>query len=174
MNQYLFLILITLTPIFELRGSIPLAILEYGMNPVPAYILAVGVNALVPVFVYIFLATFHKLFMKWTWYEKLFTRFIEKSRHKLHDKVEKYGFLGITLFVAIPLPITGAYTGTVGAWILGVGKRKTIFAVFLGVMIAGLIVTAISLLIQGAMGDSSEHLSGFLEFLRRLFIKELH
>jgi uncharacterized membrane protein len=57
--------------------------------------------------------------------------------------VEKWGWLGIAVFVAIPLPITGAWTGTIGAWVLGVSKKRTMIAVTLGVIIAGVIVTAV-------------------------------
>jgi uncharacterized membrane protein len=57
--------------------------------------------------------------------------------------VEKYGYAGLALFVAIPLPITGAYTGTLGAWILGMNRRKTMLAVLGGVIIAGVIVATV-------------------------------
>jgi uncharacterized membrane protein len=57
--------------------------------------------------------------------------------------VEKWGWAGVTVFVAIPFPLTGAWTGTLGAWVLGLSRRRTLFAVILGVMIAGCIVTAV-------------------------------
>jgi uncharacterized membrane protein len=76
----------------------------------------------------------------------LFDRIVERSRRKVHAKVEKYGYAGLILFVAIPLPITGAYTGTLGAWILGMDRRKTVLAVFGGVIIAGIIVATVSIL----------------------------
>jgi uncharacterized membrane protein len=80
------------------------------------------------------------------WYQKIFDRFVERTRQKLRKGVEKWGFLGVTLFVAIPLPVTGAWTGTIGAWVLGLSKRKTLLAVILGVIIAGAVVTAVMLL----------------------------
>ena len=78
------------------------------------------------------------------WYEKVFGRLIESVRKKVAAKISKYGYLGILMFVAIPLPITGAYTGTLGAWILGLEKKKTFLAVAAGVVIAGVIVSVIS------------------------------
>ena len=78
------------------------------------------------------------------WYNKIFDRFVEKTRHKVEDKINRFGYLGIALFVAIPLPITGAWTGTLGAWIFGLKKRKTILAVILGVTISGFIVSMIT------------------------------
>ena len=65
--------------------------------------------------------------------------------------VERYGYLGIMLFVAIPLPITGAWTGTLGAWILGMDRRKSILAVAAGVVIAGVIVSLVVGLGIGAL-----------------------
>jgi uncharacterized membrane protein len=137
--------ILSLMPVSELRGAIPYAIAK-GIPPVFAYLYCVAFNSLVgPVF-YIFISTLHKVFVRFSWYNKFFDHFISKARNKIKDKVARYGYVGILLFVAIPLPITGAYTGTMGAWILGMQKRKTIPAVIAGVLIAGIIVTIISYL----------------------------
>jgi len=80
------------------------------------------------------------------WYKNFFERFIERARIKLHKKVERWGWLGIAVFVAIPLPLTGAWTGTLGAWVLGLSKRKTMLAVLLGVLTSGVVVTSMVLL----------------------------
>jgi uncharacterized membrane protein len=138
-------------PISELRGAIPFAI----VNGIPwywAYLFAVIINAMVAPGCWIFLATAHKLFYGASpekgirWYKNFFDRFVEKARDKISVKLEKWGWLGITVFVAIPLPITGAWTGTLGAWILGVSKKRTMAAVIAGVVIAGAIVTAVFVL----------------------------
>jgi uncharacterized membrane protein len=145
-------------PISELRGGIPFAI----ANGVPwywAYPFAVLVNALVAPACWIFLSTLHKLFLRMKWYQKFFDRFVERAREKLRSVVEKWGWLGIAVFVAIPLPVTGAWTGTLGAWVLGLSKRRTMLAVILGVACAGAIVTAVVIL--GAQAFS-------------LFVKQVH
>jgi uncharacterized membrane protein len=85
-----------------------------------------------------------------TWYRVLFDRFVNRARKKLEKGVEKWGALGVAVFVAIPLPMTGAWTGTLGAWVLGLPKRKTLPAVILGVTVAGGIVTAVMFLGRGA------------------------
>ncbi|HIB85266.1 MAG TPA: ligand-binding protein SH3, partial [Chromatiaceae bacterium] len=59
--------------------------------------------------------------------------------------IDKYGFWGLMVFVMIPLPVTGAYTGSFAAWIFGVKRRKAFLAVSLGVLIAGVIVTTVVL-----------------------------
>ena len=132
-------------PISELRGAIPFAV----ANGVPWYIAypyAAALNALVAPACWIFLSTLHKLFLKMAWYGRFFNRFVERAREKLRGGVEKWGWIGIAVFVAIPLPVTGAWTGTLGAWVLGVGKRRTMVAVILGVFCAGAIVTAVTIL----------------------------
>jgi len=135
-------IALCLLPISELRGGLPFAL----SNEIPlplAYLICVGANALVSPLVYLFLSSLHKLLERWQPYRRLFERLVERARRRVHAKVEKYGYAGLILFVAIPLPITGAYTGTLGAWILGMDRRKTILAVFVGVIIAGIIVAAV-------------------------------
>ena len=132
-------------PISELRGAIPFAV----ANGVPwyiAYAMAASLNALVAPACWIFLSTLHRVFLKMAWYKNFFARFVERARNKLHEKVERWGWMGIAVFVAIPLPITGAWTGTLGAWVLGLSKRKTMLAVILGVITAGVVVTAVVLL----------------------------
>ena len=145
MNIYFWVIFLSFLPISELRGAIPFAI----ANQVPwhiAFAVAVTCNALVAPACWIFLSTLHKLFLKMNWYSRFFDRFIERARNKLHEKVERWGWLGIAIFVAIPLPMTGAWTGTLGAWVLGLSKRKTMLAVIIGVITAGIIVTSVVLL----------------------------
>ncbi|HAP43697.1 MAG: ligand-binding protein SH3 [Spirochaetes bacterium GWD1_61_31] len=135
-------IILALLPIFELRGAIPYAVLN-GM-PLPlAAVTAFAANALVAPLVLIFLETFHRIFYRWRWYAKLFDRVVARTRQKIHAGIEKYGYWGILLFVAIPLPFTGAWTGTLGAWLFGLGKRKTILAATCGVAIAALIVSLV-------------------------------
>ncbi|MDR2258528.1 MAG: small multi-drug export protein [Treponema sp.] len=137
-------------PISELRGAIPFAIAQ-GIPWYAAYPYAAALNALVAPVCWVFLSTLHRLFLKLAWYEKIFNRFVERAREKLRGRVEKWGWLGVAVFVAIPLPVTGAWTGTLGAWMLGIPRRKTLPAVILGVIAAGAIVTSVMLLGIGAL-----------------------
>lgn len=150
-HVFLWTALLAALPISELRGAIPFAIYQ-GVPWYFAYIFAAFINALVAPVCWIFLSTLHKLFLKMNWYKQFFNRFVERARLKLHEKVEKWGWLGITIFVAIPLPATGAWTGTLGAWILGLSKRRTIPAVILGVLISGAVVTTVVILGVNALG----------------------
>ena len=139
---YLLTILLGLLPISELRGAIPFAY----FNGVPLWISAViGIlsNALVPFIGFTFLGSLHKLLDKWPFYHRLFEKTVARARGKVGEKVHKYGLLGLMLFVAIPLPITGAWTGTLGAWVLGLNPRKCMPYILLGVLISGIIVTTV-------------------------------
>jgi len=154
MNTFTVLLItavLSFMPISELRGAIPFAV----ANNIPWYFafpFSVLMNAMVAPFCWLFLATVHKLLYGTEpekgirWYKNLFDCFVERARRKLSGGMEKWGWLGIALFVAVPLPITGAWTGTLGAWVLGVSKRRTMAAVILGVIIAGIIVTAVVIL----------------------------
>ena len=135
-------VLLSFLPISELRGGIPFAIAS-GLPWYWAYPFSAAFNALVAPACWLFLSTLHKGLFIMDWYRNLFNRFVERARVKLHKGIHIWGWLGIAAFVAIPLPITGAWTGTLGAWVLGIGKGKTMIAVLLGVMAAGAIVTAV-------------------------------
>ena len=141
-GTYLLTILLGLLPISELRGAIPFAY----FNGVPLWLSAViGIlsNALVPFIGFTFLGSLHKLLDKWPFYHRLFEKTVARARGKVGEKVHKYGLLGLMLFVAIPLPITGAWTGTLGAWVLGLNPKKCMPFILLGVLISGIIVTTV-------------------------------
>ena len=139
---YFWIAFLSFLPISELRGAIPFAIAN-GMPWCAAYAMAVFFNALIAPACWIFLSTLHKLFLKMNWYSRFFVRFIGRARDKLSSKVERWGWLGVAVFVAIPLPLTGAWTGTLCAWVLGLSRRKTMLAVIMGVLVSGAIVTAV-------------------------------
>ena len=134
---------LSIAPISELRGAIPFALAK-GMPVVWAYLFCVTMNFLASILVLIFLNTFHRLFYHISLYRRFFDSFIEKARRKVGAELDKYGTWGLTVFVAIPLPVTGAITGTLGAWVLGMKKRQILPAVLAGVAIAGIIVSVIA------------------------------
>lgn len=135
--------LLSIAPISELRGAIPFALAK-GMPVVWAYLFCVAMNFLASILVLIFLNTLHRLFYHISLYRRFFDSFIERARRKVGPNLDKYGTWGLTVFVAIPLPVTGAITGTLGAWVLGMKKRQILPAVLAGVAIAGIIVSVIA------------------------------
>jgi len=125
-------------PVFELRGAIPLGV-SLGMPLASLYFLALLGN-LIPVLplLLFFKYFFHHLenikflgkFFKW-WFRRV------ERKSKL---VERWGFWGLVLFVAIPMPVTGAWTGTVAATLFEIRMRKAFLAILIGVAIAGIVV----------------------------------
>ncbi len=140
----LYAAILSILPIAELRGGIPYAV-GSGVDIVTAFIVCVAANMLVPAIVYVFLETLHKLLYKITVYQKVFDKFIERTRKKAEKNIGRYGYWGVMLFVAIPLPITGAYNGTLAAWLMRLNKRKSYLYLVLGVVIAGIIVSVATL-----------------------------
>lgn len=167
MEEILKAIGISMLPIAELRGGIPYALLN-DVNPFVAYLICCLANCIAFPFVYLFLGIFHKRFLKWNWYESLFDKFVARTRKKLDSTIEKWGFWGLMIFVMIPLPITGAYTGSFAAWLFNIKKREAFLAITLGIFIAGIIVSAIVLLGQKYLPEN------VFEFLIGLFTKNLN
>ncbi len=144
LQHLLYLIVITFVPGVELRGAIPLAITVYKMSPISAFLIITSVNILIiPV---VFLLWDLALFLARK--IKFIDTYLKKLDARSRSVIEKYGFWGLTLFVAVPLPGTGAYTGAFIAEIFGMEKKKAFWATALGVLIAGIVVT---LLTTGAL-----------------------
>lgn len=145
MDKLIYVVFLSMLPISELRGAIPLGI-KLGYNPLLIFFLAVVFNSAIVFLLYFFLDFFHEKFMKFRFYNKIFSKYIKRSRRKLEKYVgtEKEAF-GIYLLTAIPLPMTGAYTATVLSWFFGIKKRKAVRAIVLGVLTAGVIITFLSL-----------------------------
>jgi len=140
-REIAWVLLATISPISELRGGIPLGI-SLGLDPLFTFFVAIIANALIFFPVFFALRLFYdKLLFR----IPLFNKYLDNLRKRGKPKVEKYGFWGLILFVAIPLPVTGAYTGTILAWLLGMDWRKAFPAVGLGVVVAGGIVLLITL-----------------------------
>jgi uncharacterized membrane protein len=138
-------VLVTVSPISELRGGIPLGI-SMGLDPWFTFFVAIVANALIFFPVFFALRLFYDKFL---FRIPLFGRYLTSLRKRGKPIVDKYGFWGLLLFVAVPLPLTGAYTGTILAWLLDVGWKKAFPAVGAGVIVAGVIVFLITLGVTG-------------------------
>lgn len=154
--------LFSMIPIFELRGAIPYAVMFHDIHPAAAYAIAVVGNMLPVPFIYLFA----RKILLWGKDKKYIGKFFtfclnkgEKGGQKLQKKGGRGLFIALMLFVGIPLPVTGAWTGTLAASILDMDFKKCMLAVFCGVLIAGVIVSLVVL--------------GPLSFLQSIFIKEV-
>ncbi len=144
MDKIFKLIFFAFIPISELRGAIPYGYFV-GVSIYLVVPLAIIMNILASLFAFLFLDTLHSLFLKIRLYNKIFNHFSERALKKVGDKFEKYEYWGLMLFVAIPLPITGAWTGTLGAWLLELDRKKAILFICFGVLISATIVTIVVL-----------------------------
>ena len=149
---------ITLLPAFELRASIPVGILEgrldlpfgmaiEGMGLPWLFVFAVCVvsNAILGIVLYPILNRFMHLLERIPFVGRFWEGFVARAQRRIHPYVERWGAIGVAFFVAIPLPGSGSYTGAVGAYVLGMSYRRFILANTLGVLLAGIAVTAIVL-----------------------------
>ncbi len=143
LNPFFYTMLMGATPIVELRGAIPLG-LGLGLDPVTCYIAAVVGNCIPIPFIILFIEHI------FAWMRKTNAKFaaiVEKMEKKADDNkevVEKYALWGLVILVAIPLPGTGAWTGSLVAAMMNIPLRKSGPACALGVLIAGVIVMAVS------------------------------
>lgn len=143
---FLFYIFVSFLPIIELRGGMPLAVNHAIQNNISislAFSLVILINIFAIFFIFFFLDKLNHLVLRNKFYKKFFNFYVEKMQKKV-DKFEKqysaFGFLALAIFVAIPLPGTGAWTGTFIAWILGLDRKKSILSISAGVLVAGILV----------------------------------
>jgi uncharacterized membrane protein len=143
----LIVFLISMTPVSELRGAIPLALTLYHLPWWKAFLISVIGNILIILPVIIFLEKSSELLMrKSKVLNSFFNWLFERTRKKISKSYDKYRNLALLIFVAIPLPMTGAWTGSVAAYLLGLSKKEAFIYIGLGVVGAGIIVTLTTLL----------------------------
>jgi len=153
MKNYILVFLISMVPLIELRGAVPFAV-ALDMPILPSYIIAV-VGNMIPV---PFIFFFARKLLEWgkdkRYIGSFFTWCLEKGEkggRKLTSKAGRGTFLALLLFVGIPLPGTGAWTGTLAASILNLDFKKSIAAVMCGVILAGIIMLLTSYGVVGAI-----------------------
>lgn len=143
-------IIVAMMPVTELRGAIPLALAPvelggYGMSVPEAYILAAAGNMIPVIPLLLFLEPVSNFLRRWKAWDLFFTWLFTRTHRNHNERFEKYGTLALTIFVAIPLPVTGAWTGCAAAFVFGIRFKHALAAIFLGVLISGIIVTVVSL-----------------------------
>ena len=147
MQKYLICFFVSMIPLIELRGGVPIAV-GLGLDYLPALAICVLGNMIPVPFIYFFARKVLLWGCDKKYIGKFFTYCIEKGERggkKLEETAGRRGlFIALMLFVGIPLPGTGAWTGTLAASFLNMKAKDTIFAVVFGVILAGLIMGAAS------------------------------
>ena len=146
-KDYLWVFLISMVPLIELRGAIPVSQIR-GLPIVPSYVISIIGNMLPVPFIYLFARKVLLWGADKPIIGKCFSWCLEKGEkggQKLQAKAGRGLFLALLLFVGIPVPGTGAWTGTLAASILDMDFKSTTAAVMLGVLLAGVIMMVLSL-----------------------------
>jgi uncharacterized membrane protein len=147
------LTVITLIPALELRASIPFGIFGNARWGIPAGVLdwpgvvlvCVASNIVLGWVVFLAMGPAMRLMDRFPWFARKAEPWLDRARRKLHPYVEKYGTIGVALFIGVPLPGSGVYTGAVGSYLIGMSRRNFAVANVLGVIIAGAAVSAVCL-----------------------------
>lgn len=169
-KSIIILVATTLIPGLELRASIPVGFFASDIREALGIAGVVGVcliaNILLGMVVFSLMRFAEFILRKWHWFDSKVWPRLEQRREKLRPLVEKYGVWGVAVFIGVPLPGTGAYTGAMGAYLLRLNQQRFWLANALGVTIAAIAVTAICLFIDaGVVAEDS--------FIRRLFLKDV-
>lgn len=142
--KYLITFLISMVPVIELRGAIPIALAK-DIEPWVAFMLAVFGNMLPVPFILLFVRSVFQWMKKYEKLGRIVTKLEARAESK-SESVRKYELVGLCILVAIPLPGTGAWTGALVAALMKMRIRRALPTIFVGVVIAGVIVTLVSVL----------------------------
>ena len=138
--EWLQVFIVSMIPIAELRGAIPLGLLN-GMHWWEVYIIAVIGNILPVPFILKLLYPIEKFLRKWKKWDAFFSWLFEHTRKRTEERIKKLESIGLILFVATPLPVTGAWTGSLAAYLFNLEFKRSLLCIIIGVLIAGVIVT---------------------------------
>lgn len=147
MNDWVYIFVISMLPWIELRGGIPYGILKAGFNPVWVTLVAIAANVAIiyPAFVFL------DWFFHWLDRIPFMSRIIKKTHDKAKPYVDKYGMLGLGVFVAVPLPGTGAYAGSLAAHLFGIKNKAAFVSIAAGVIVAGIAVLIVTLFFRESL-----------------------
>ena len=140
----LILIGLTMLPFLELRASIPYGVLATDIPVAQVFVICVLANIALAPLLWLFVNYVMHLFLKIKFIDRIYQRIVTRTQKRVQPYVEKYGLLGLSLFIGVPLPGSGVYSGALGAYLLGYDFKNYLRAAVVGVLIAGIVVTLIS------------------------------
>ena len=146
--EEILVMLIAAMPVSKLRGAIPFAQVILGMSSGTAFFWSILGNILAAVLLLKYLGPLSDFLSRNCVYCQQFFNWLFARTRRKSDPILRYGFLGLLLIVAIPLPATGVWTGSIAAWLLGLPIGKSLIAVIGGILIAGVLV---SLAVNGTL-----------------------
>jgi uncharacterized membrane protein len=146
------LALLTFVPLLELRASIPYGILVLKENWMIVYIVCILSNIILGLLVYFVIDYVIRFATRFPALDRLYRYYLVRTQKSIEKYVDRYGELGVAVFIGIPLPMSGVYSGSLAAYIIGLKYKKFILADIIGVLIAGTIVTIVVLSGSSALG----------------------
>jgi len=144
---------LSMLPLTELRAAIPIGLKVYNLPVLTTWIFAVLGNALPTVFILFFMPRLHDWFIKQKFFGNVVKKKLLKAEKAFSGNFAKYGAIALILFVGIPLPMTGAWTGSLAAFIFKIPFKKAFPLIFAGICVAATFVTALTLFAGGAFNS---------------------
>lgn len=149
-EELILAMIISATPL-EMKTGIPWAVLQQNINPLYAYLFCSLANVMAFPITIAFFEFLHSRLYTYRGYKHFSIKMARRAKNKTGDLVRKHGFWGIMVFVLIPLPLTGAYMGSIAAWIFQLPRQKAFASVAIGIMISGILVTLFTVAAQSGV-----------------------
>jgi uncharacterized membrane protein len=145
LKEIIWVVVWTILPITELRASIPLGILKYNLSPWVVVATAIIANIIIGIVIYLLLGKIVLLLQRFPKLKRFYDKTVIRIQKKISKPVEKWGWIALAVFIGIPLPGSGVYSGAIAAEVVGIDLKRFVWAAIIGVLIAAAIVTAIVL-----------------------------
>jgi uncharacterized membrane protein len=133
-----------MVPWWEGRYAIPYAMIKFGWQWWQAFPIAVIGNILPIPFILLFFGRVEKFLRRYKFWTKIMDWLFERTRKKADAKIQRYEYIGLIAFVAVPIPFTGAWTGALIAYLFGLNFSKSVISIFIGIVIAALIMVILT------------------------------
>lgn len=145
--------LLGMSPILEIRGALPIALFNYHLSVFNAFLFAFLGNIFIALIILLFLEKITNFLIKYNFFKRIIDWFFLRTRKNHEASFEKWRDFALFLFVAIPLPLTGAWTGAVCAFLFGIPLKRSFPLISAGVLAAGIIVLILSLQLKMVFVD---------------------
>jgi len=144
--EYFQVFFLSILPISEVRGAIPYGIVALKLRALPVFLISLLGNLIVSFFlIFIWEILFLFLSSRFKLFKKFFEWLFDKTRKRFSPYYRKWQDIGLCFFVAIPLPFTGAWTGSLAAFLFGIKRKEALISISFGVLIASILILALTL-----------------------------
>ncbi len=143
--------LLSMIPITELRAAVPIGLEVYQLSIAQTFIISVLGNMIPTIFILLLLPRMHNWVLRQKFFGDVLRKKLSDAEKYFSGKYAKYGSIALILFVGIPLPFTGAWTGSLAAFIFNIPFKKSFPLIFVGVCLAATLMTLITLFAGGAL-----------------------